>query len=70
MKMIAPIRAGMIGNPPTRGPKLPNRKLPIQAPTKPAIMEPIMPPGMLVFTNIFATYPMMIAIIILINRLI
>jgi hypothetical protein len=65
---MAPIIAGIIANPAMIGPKLPKSKLPNQAPTNPATIDPIMPPGMLFFTKMSAIYPMMIAITILISK--
>ena len=44
-KMIDPIIAGIIANPPTTGPKLPKKAEPNQEPIKRAIMLPIIPPG-------------------------
>lgn len=54
---IAPINAGTIANPPITGPQLPNNDEPIQAPIKPAIMLPIIPPGTSLPTTIPAKAP-------------
>ncbi len=41
----APIIAGTIANPATIGPQSPNNNPPNHAPTKPAMMLPMIPPG-------------------------
>ena len=43
--MIEPIIAGTTLNPPISGPQLPKISVPNQAPTNPAIIFPITPPG-------------------------
>ncbi|ABK85877.1 hypothetical protein BALH_2594 [Bacillus thuringiensis str. Al Hakam] len=45
IKIIAPIKAGIIAYPPITGPKLPSNFPPIQEPIIPAIILPITPPG-------------------------
>ena len=62
--IIAPIRAGTNEKPAIIGPHIPNKSGPIQAPMKPAtIIAPAQLPGILKGDILFATVPMINAII-------
>jgi hypothetical protein len=66
MNKAAPIIAGITVKPPITGPQFPRSRLPIHAPTNPAIIDPIIPPGMLLFVKALPIKPITIAIMILI----
>ena len=53
----APIIAGIIAKSATRGPQLPKTAVPSHAPTKPAMILPIMPPGIFFPTRSPANHP-------------
>lgn len=61
--IAAPITAGMMAKPARLGPHVPSRPCPIQAPISPAIIDPIIPPGILPFTNRLPSQPIIIATI-------
>ena len=57
IKIIAPIKAGIIAYPAMEGPISPKIAVPNQEPTTPAIILPIIPPGTSLPTIMLATQP-------------